>query len=81
MPASEPSKMEDRPPIDSIVYISAEGNPHTIIVGRGDVTEIRETQECGEFCYIPWVEVWAGESLTERFVQHKLEHIFYRRTQ
>ena len=75
---TEPSQMSERPPIESITYISAEGNPHQFIVGRGGITEIRETQECAEYCHIPWLEVWAGESIVARFCQHKVEHIFYR---
>lgn len=71
--------MTPRPQIERITYISAEGNPHLYVVGRG-VTEIRETEECGEFCMIPWLEVWDGESLLARFCQHKVEHIIYRRS-
>ena len=66
-----------RPSIRSIAYISTEGNPDSFHVGSYNVTEIREVEENGEYCMIPWVEVWAGEKLIARFNQHKLEHIFY----
>ncbi len=68
--------MINRPPIHAICYTSAEGNPHTFIVGFG-CTEIREIEECGEQTFIPWVEVWDGEKLLFRSNQHKLEHIVY----
>jgi hypothetical protein len=69
--------VNNRPPVQEICYISAEGNPSSFIVGRG-VTEIREVEENSEYCMIPWVEVWDGEDLLARFNQHKLEHILYR---
>lgn len=72
--------MKDRPPVNSICYISAEGNPHQYIVGRGGVTEIREVEESSEYSFVPWVEVWAGRNLLARFNQHKLEHILYAAT-
>ena len=76
---NEPTLMEKRPPIESITYISAEGNPDQFIVGRGGITFIGETQENGEFCTIPWLEVFDGENIIARFNQHKVEHIIYRR--
>lgn len=80
---SEPTPMAKRPPIERITYISAEGNPCVFqcsgALGR-NCSEIRETQENGEFCLIPWIEVWEDENLVARFSQHKVEHIFYRRT-
>lgn len=69
--------MDNRPPVSMITYISAEGNPHSIVVGCNGVTAIREVEEDGEYAAIPWVEVWAGPELRARFNQHKLEHIFY----
>ena len=74
---NEPTPMAERPPITKICYTSAEGNPYVFIVGRDGITEIRETQECSEYCHIPWLEVWAGEALRARFNQHKVEHIIY----
>ena len=74
---TEPSAMGSRPPIQQISYLDADGNQREYIVGRGFVTAIRETNEAGEFCYIPWVEVWAGETLLARFSQNKLERIIY----
>ena len=70
--------MTPRPPIESITYISAEGNPHQFVVGR-NATEIRETEESSEYTFVPWVEVWDGEFLCARFNQHKLERILYQR--
>lgn len=69
--------MKTRPPVSMICYTSAEGNPHTFTVGKGGITELREVEENGEYCTIPWIEVWHGERLLARFNQHKLEHIFY----
>lgn len=77
---NEPTPISSRPAIVEICYISADGNPHTLRVGSNGITEIRETQEGGEYCLIPWLEVWAGDTLTARFNQHKIEHIFYRRS-
>ena len=74
---TEASPMSSRPPVRMICYYSAEGNPHQFVAGAGGITELREVQECSEFCYIPWIEVWAGDQLRARFNQHKLEHIFY----
>lgn len=74
---SEPTPMLNRPPVRMICYTSAEGNPHKFSIGVNGITEIRETEENGEFCTIPWVEVWAGEKIVARFNQHKLENIFY----
>ena len=68
--------MISRPPVQMICYNDAQGNPHMFSVGR-DCTEIRETEENGEYALILWVEVWDGEKLLARFCQHKLEHIFY----
>ncbi len=70
--------MISRPPIERITYISAEGNPHPYQVGMG-CTEIREVEENGEYCLIPWAEVWDGDQLLARFNQHKLEHIIYKK--
>jgi len=68
-----------RPPIREVVYISAEGNPCTF---RASATiQIRETEENGEYCMIPWVEVWDGIELLARIPQNKLEHILYQRAQ
>lgn len=78
--ANEPTPMVKRPPVERITYISAEGNPHQFIVGRGGVTFIGETEENGEYCTIPWLEVWDGDTIVARFNQHKLEHILYRRS-
>ncbi len=69
--------MINRPAVRMICYTDARGNPGVFSVGSGDVSEIRETEECAECCAIPWIEVWAGEKLIARFNQHKLEHIFY----
>lgn len=73
---NEPSKMESRPAIASICYTSPEGNPCQFIVAR-NCTQIRETQENGEYCPIPWLEVWDRDTLVARFCQHKVEHILY----
>jgi hypothetical protein len=74
---SQPTPMKERPRIREICYISAEGNPHTLRVGSNGVADIRETEEPGEYCMIPWLEVWSRDSLIARFNQHKVEHIFY----
>jgi hypothetical protein len=66
-----------RPPIHSITFISAEGNPYERIVGRNGITQIKETEENGEYCLIAWVEVWQGDDLLSRHPQNKLEHIIY----
>jgi hypothetical protein len=79
---SEPTAMATRPPIERITYISAEGNPHVYqcsALGR-NCSEIREVMENGEYCTIPWIEVFDGEILLARFNQHKLEHILYQRS-
>jgi hypothetical protein len=78
---NEPSAMATRTPIERITYISAEGNPHVFQVGAlgRNCSEIREVQENGEFCLIPWLEVWEGDRLIARFSQHKVEHILYQR--
>lgn len=76
---STPTPMLKRPPIERITFISAEGNPHYYQVGM-NATEIRETEEGGEYCMIPWLEVFDGENLVARLSQHKAEHILYRRT-
>jgi hypothetical protein len=68
--------MITRPPIHKITYISADGNPHQFIVGCG-CTEIRDVEESGLYCYLPWVGVWDGEKLLFRASQHNLEHIIY----
>ncbi len=68
--------MINRPPVREIIYTTAEGNPGVFFVGC-NCTEIREVEESGEFCFIPWVEVWEGEKLIFRANQHKLEHIRY----
>jgi hypothetical protein len=65
-----------RPPISRITYMTAEGNPGIFDVGA-NCTEIRETEEYGEYTAIPWVEVWNGDKLMFRSNQHKLEHIIY----
>lgn len=75
---SNPTPMANRPPIERIGYIDPGGNPCQFIVGY-KTTRIEETEENGEFCTIPWLEVWEGENLVARFNQHKVEHIFYRR--
>lgn len=77
---NEPKPMSFRPPVERITYTSAEGNPCVFQMGRG-CSEIRETQESGEFCFIPWLEVWDGDNLLARFNQHKVEHILYKREQ
>jgi hypothetical protein len=61
-----------------VCYMDSQGNPHEFSIGRGQVTEIRETEENGEYSTIPWLEVLSGDQLVARFNQHKLEHIFYR---
>jgi hypothetical protein len=68
--------MTDRPPIQSICYIDAQGNPNTFNKGL-NCTEIREVEECGDMSFVPWVEVYRGDTLVARFNQHKLEHILY----
>ena len=70
------SKMASRPPIHQIGYDDERGNPRIFTVGCG-CTEIREVEENGEYCYLPWVEVWDGDKLLARFCQHKLEQIIY----
>ena len=74
---NKPSEMANRPPVREISFIDNQGNPRDYIVGCAGVTAIKETNECGEFAFIPWVEVWAGETLLARFCQNKLENIFY----
>jgi hypothetical protein len=39
----------------------------------------KQMSEQKEFCFIPWLEVFDGESLIARFNQHKVEHILYQR--
>ena len=60
-----------------ISFIDSQGYPRFHIVGQAGITAIKEVEESGEFCYIPWIEVWAGETLVARFCQHKLERIAY----
>lgn len=79
MQLSKPTPISERPPIESICYISAEGNPHQFVVGQGGISFIGETEENGEYCMIPWLEVWDGEHIVARFNQHKVEHIFYKK--
>lgn len=74
---SEGVTMKDRPAVQRICYISAEGNPHVYELNRNCVTELREVEENGEYSTIPWLEVWQGNKLIARFNQHKLEHILY----
>lgn len=71
--------MKNRPKIAEVCFYSAEGNPQQFVVGR-NCTEIRETQEEAEVCYVPWLEVYADDRLVARFNQHKVEHIFYQRS-
>ena len=68
--------MNNRPPVRTICHIDAQGNPRTFTAGS-DCTEIRETEENGEYTMMPWIEVWSGDQLIARFNQHKLEYIFY----
>ena len=68
--------MKNRPPIREICYITAEGNPHTFVVGA-NCSEIREVEEAAEYCFINWIEVYQSGKLIARFNQHKLESIFY----
>lgn len=69
--------MINRPPIGSIEFTTTEGNPGNYIVGRNGVGRITEVEENGEYCFISWVEVWAGETLIARFPQNKLDCIRY----
>ena len=79
----EASVMTSRPAVRMICYTDAGGNPQEIWVdGRvtynGDVvTEIREVEEYGEFCAIPWVEIYSSDKLLARFCQHRLDRVFY----
>ena len=79
---SEASEMYDRPAIERITFISAEGNPCVFqcIGNHRNCSEIREVMQDGEYCRIPWIEVWEDKHLLARFNQHKLEHILYTRT-
>ena len=45
--------MINRPAVRMICYTDARGNPGVFSVGGGDVSEIRETEECAEYCAIP----------------------------
>ena len=59
--------MLSRPPVREIYFEDEHGNPKWFIVGGVDgVTAIKETEENGEYTFIPWVEVWAGEKLLAR---------------
>jgi hypothetical protein len=73
--------MNNRPAILEVGFYSTAGNPHNYVVGKAGITEIKETEECGEYASIPWVEVYAGNELIARFCQHKLEHIYYAKGQ
>ena len=79
---TKPIPMAKRPRIDRITYISPEGNPQVYQCGplHRNCYEIREVEENGEYCTIPWLEVWEDEHLVARFNQHKVEHILYRRS-
>ncbi len=68
--------MISRPPIQGIVFIDSQGNSREFNLGSR-CTHILEVEENGEFCLIPWVEVWDGGKLLLRASQHKLERIFY----
>ena len=59
-----------------IFYLDSQGNPKEFTVGCG-CTEIRELEESGEYSFVPWVEVWSGDTLLFRASKHKLEHIVY----
>ena len=75
---SNPTPMKNRPPIERISYIDPQGNTSQFIAGY-NATRIVETEEGGEYCLIPWLEVWEGENLVARMSQHKVENIIYRR--
>jgi len=53
------------------------GNPLDYVVGRQGVTAIKQTERNGEYCTIPYVEIWAGNDLLAVMCQHKLSFIQY----
>jgi hypothetical protein len=78
MRAMDMTQEIQRPPISAVWYTSLEGNPCCYRVGQG-VTRIVETKEMAEYTFVPWVEIWDGDSLIARFNQHKLDAIVYER--
>lgn len=53
------------------------GNPIEYLVGRGGVTRIEACTKPGEYCYIPYVRVWAGDKAIGEFCQHKLSGLWF----
>jgi len=43
-----------------------------ITVGKGGVTAIKRVGRNGEYCEIPYFEVWRGEQLHAEYSQHKI---------
>jgi hypothetical protein len=53
------------------------GNPIDYVVGRAGVTRIEACMKPGEYCYIPYVRVWAGDTAIGEFCQHKLSGLWF----
>lgn len=53
------------------------GNPLDYIVGKQGVTAILSTVRNGEYCTIPYIEVWAGPDLILTACEHKCSFVEY----
>lgn len=53
------------------------GNPADYRVGAHGVTKITETGRNGEYCYIPYVEVWMGDDVVLEACMHKCSFVEY----
>lgn len=63
--------------IQSVTVWTYETEAEAYRVGKDGVTAIVPILKNGEYCELPYVQVWKGEKLYAEFGQHKCEGVYF----
>jgi len=62
-----------------LTYDNEFGPGQSWTVGRNEITKIILTDKPGEYCAIPYIQVWKGDFLFAETCQHKIACIYFNR--
>jgi len=74
MPMQSESHTVKQPIVSVQLPCDEHGNPMDYLLGR-NCTLIEACEKNGEYCMIPYIRVWDGESCIAEFSQHKASFV------
>lgn len=64
--------------IQSVTVWAFETEAESYEVGKKGTTAIVPIFKSGEYCDLPYVQIWKGEQLYAEFAQHKCQGVYFK---